>query len=214
MPANGTLEPMRAPRRGPGLRRITWLALGFESILLGVAVALGWLVGNPPFRGSHFGMPAVAGGVAATIPLLLLMRWSVLSRWAPAARFSREVEARLLPLFAGCSTLDLVIVSVAAGVGEEALFRGVIQVGLADRFGPLAGLTAASALFGLAHMVSPLYALLAGLVGAYLGGLTLAAGNLVPAILAHALYDFLALSYLLRRHRRKQAAAAVKTTDR
>jgi len=204
---------MRAPPRGSGLRRITWLALGFESALLGVAVALGWLAGNPPFRGSHFGMPAVVGGVAATIPLFLLMRWSVLSRWAPAARFAREVEARLLPLFAGCSTLDLVIVSVAAGVGEEALFRGVIQIGLADRFGSLAGLTAASALFGLAHMISPLYALLAGLVGAYLGALTLATGNIVPAILAHALYDFLALSYLLRRHRRKQAAAAAKTTD-
>ena len=42
------------------------------------------------------------------------------------------------------------------------------------------------------------YAMLAALVGGYLGWLHLASGNLLVPILAHALYDFVALRLLLR----------------
>jgi membrane protease YdiL (CAAX protease family) len=41
---------------------------------------------------------------------------------------------------------------IPVGVGEEALFRGVIQTELEERFGPTGGLFAASAIFGAVHV--------------------------------------------------------------
>jgi membrane protease YdiL (CAAX protease family) len=52
--------------------------------------------------------------------------------------------------------------------------------------------------FALVHWVSPLYGLLAGLSGVYLG-LSLDAGNeriLLTPILIHATYDFLAFVFI------------------
>ncbi len=42
----------------------------------------------------------------------------------------------------------------SVGVGEEALFRGVIQTELEERFGPTGGLIAASVLFGSIHALN------------------------------------------------------------
>jgi len=59
----------------------------------------------------------------------------------------------------------------------------------------------ASMLFGLAHLVTPTYALLAGIIGAYLGTLVFVTGDLFAPILSHALYDYVALRYLVRQDR-------------
>ena len=70
--------------------------------------------------------------------------------------------------------------------------------------GPLPGLFAASILFGLAHLVTPTYAFLAGLVGLYLGWLYLASSNLLVPVTVHSVYDFVALTFLIRQHRRRE----------
>jgi membrane protease YdiL (CAAX protease family) len=69
---------------------------------------------------------------------------------------------------------------------------------LAGWLGPWAALALVSVLFGLVHPITPAYAVLATLAGAYLGWAYLASGNLLVPVLAHALYDFTALVYLLR----------------
>jgi membrane protease YdiL (CAAX protease family) len=56
----------------------------------------------------------------------------------------------------------------------------------------------ASAVFGLLHAITPTYAILATVMGAYLGVVWIASGNLLAPIVAHALYDFVALVWLLR----------------
>jgi len=102
-------------------------------------------------------------------------------------------------LFAQSTPLELALVALAAGLGEELLFRGALQ-SLAELWmSPLVALAMVSLLFGLAHALSATYFVLATVVGAYLGWLALATGSLVPPILAHALYDLLALGVLLRR---------------
>jgi membrane protease YdiL (CAAX protease family) len=53
-------------------------------------------------------------------------------------------------------------------------------------------------IFGLLHPITPGYILIAGLMGAYLGGLWMLNGNLLTVMVAHALYDFVALVLLLR----------------
>ncbi len=108
------------------------------------------------------------------------------------------VDEFLVPLFAGVNWPQLALVSLLAGVGEELFFRGVIQPVLIGWIGIAGGLLAASVVFGLLHAITPTYALLATAVGAYLGWLALASGNLLGPMIAHGAYDFFALAYLTR----------------
>ena len=85
-----------------------------------------------------------------------------------------------------------------AGLGEELLFRGVIQSWLVSETNLWLGLAVTSILFGLAHFISRTYAVYAAVVGAYLGWLFIAFDNLLVPILTHAAYDFFALVYLVR----------------
>jgi membrane protease YdiL (CAAX protease family) len=77
---------------------------------------------------------------------------------------------------------------LAAGIGEEMLFRGVLQYELAARFGEFASVTVTSIIFGALHAVTPLYALLASLASVYFGWLYTSSGNLAVPIATHALY--------------------------
>jgi membrane protease YdiL (CAAX protease family) len=61
-----------------------------------------------------------------------------------------------------------------------------------------AALLLAAALFGVLHFITPAYAVLAGLLGLYMGVLYLVTGNLLVPIVVHSLYDFVALLYLVR----------------
>ena len=121
---------------------------------------------------------------------------------AADSRLRRVVERLLVPLFQHLSVAELAIISILAGLGEEMLFRGVLQAALAGwlegTVGVLVGLAAASVLFGFAHAITPAYFVLAMLIGAYLGGLWLWTGNLLAPIVAHAGYDFIALWYLAK----------------
>jgi membrane protease YdiL (CAAX protease family) len=109
----------------------------------------------------------------------------------------RLVQERIAPLFAGSTAAELALVAALAGLGEEALFRGVVQTALAARLPAWAAVALTAAGFGLAHCLTPAYAVLAGIVGAYLGWTFLATGNLLVPIVAHAVYDFIALAILL-----------------
>jgi membrane protease YdiL (CAAX protease family) len=181
------------------------LAIALEGGLLLVALGGGLLLGVPPFDGARVSPGALALGAAATVPTILLMWWLSSSSWRPLCRLRREVEDTIVPLFADCTMAELVLIALLAGVGEEALFRGLVQRGVAQAAGPMAGLVAASALFGLAHFVTRTYALLASILGLYLGALFLLTGNLVVPIAVHTLYDVVALLHWVRRARRTEA---------
>jgi len=114
------------------------------------------------------------------------------------ARLVAFVEARVAPIFAGMHLGQLALVAVMAGVGEELLFRGVLQPALAMRVPEWLAVTAVGVLFGIVHWLTPAYAVLAGVVGIYLGAVFLATGNLLVPIVAHALYDLVALAVLAR----------------
>jgi len=166
-----------------------------------MAWALGWLSNQPPTQQIHLSWQAGLWGLIATAPLILLMLWSTRSAWPPLELLRREIEQVLVPLFAECSLLELALIAAFAGFGEEMLFRGVFQTHLADIWNPWLALAVASTAFGLLHLVTPTYALLAGLVGAYLGCLLMLGDNLLLPISVHSLYDFVALTFLVRRHR-------------
>lgn len=76
-------------------------------------------------------------------------------------------------------------------VAEEALFRGLIQQGVASRSKPWLGLLVASLLFGAAHLAGgPLLVMFAALAGACYGLAFQLSGRLSVAILLHFLFNF------------------------
>lgn len=179
-------------------REIVLFAILIEGGLAGVAWVLGWLIGVSPWQTLRWDARDAAWGVAATLPLLPVLVVCTHAPWPPLARIRRFFDAVVRPMFASCTPLDLAGIALAAGVGEESLFRGVLQPALGRSMGAGPALAASSVLFGLLHPITPTYAVLAGLIGAYLGGVWLASDNLLVVITAHALYDFIALAYLLR----------------
>jgi membrane protease YdiL (CAAX protease family) len=116
------------------------------------------------------------------------------------------VEEKLHPLFRGSSTFELLLLSLMAGFGEELLFRWCLQGGLTSVLVPFAGaptatligLLIASVAFGMCHWINSSYAVTTFVIGLFLGLTMIWSGSfLVPAI-AHALYDFIALIYIVR----------------
>ena len=174
-------------------------AVAFEGALAVLAVFLGWLIGRPPLESLHW-VPADArlAVAAALIPLAILIP-CILYPIGPLAELLRIVEETLVPLFAGCSIIDLAIISMLAGLGEEMLFRPIVQKSLEQLLGgPWMGLAGAAVLFALAHWITTTYAVIAGLIGLYLGWLWMATGNLLVPIVTHAAYDFVVLVYLVK----------------
>ena len=174
----------------------------FEGSLAVLACVLGWFLDTPPFERVQCCWQAIVNGVLATGPPILAFWWCIRSQWSPLRRLLLELEDNVLPSFASCSLFDLALVSALAGLAEEALFRGVVQESLSARFNPWVGLLLASLLFGLLHFITPTYALLAGLISLYLGWLFLAYENLLLPMIVHALYDFVALTHLVRKKER------------
>ena len=140
-----------------------------------------------------------AYGVAAAVPMLLLFFACILWPIGPLDRIKRVAEDFIRPLFVGASLVDLAVLSFAAGFFEEMLFRGVLQTALVRSIGPVGGVALASLLFGLLHPMTITYIFLAGLLGAYLGWLLIATHNLLCPIVAHSVYDWIALIVLLHR---------------
>jgi membrane protease YdiL (CAAX protease family) len=88
---------------------------------------------------------------------------------------------------------------VLAGLGEEALFRGVIQGGLVAYIGVPMAIVVSSVLFGLAHYISKTYVVFAMTLGALFGLLYAWSGNIAVPMIAHVAYDFVALWYIYRK---------------
>jgi uncharacterized protein len=175
----------------------------FEASLIIVAVVLGWIASIDPFENLHFSEMAILYGVIGTLPLFLMF----LALEKIQGDSVVQIKNLLLnTLGAGLHRYhwtDLLILASIAGVSEELLFRGVIQPWIEHAWGATVGLIASNFLFGFVHAITPLYAVLATLVGIYLG-LSLTYGgetNLLVPIIIHGFYDFLAFVVLMRIYR-------------
>lgn len=173
-------------------------AVIFEGAVLVLAVFQGWLFDLPPFARFAWTWRDAGLGVAGTLPMFLAMWWTGTSSWPPVVRIREEVEEVAREVFVHLRGTDLLLISLLAGVAEEALFRGVLQTAFGTWISPGVGLLVASTLFGLVHFVTPLYAIMAGVIGVWLGAMLMLTGNLLAPIVAHTLYDLVALTLVVR----------------
>jgi membrane protease YdiL (CAAX protease family) len=179
-------------------RAIVTLAIAVEGGLIVLAVLLGWLLDKRPLDQFRWSFLDALYGLAATVPMLLLfflmLRWPI----GPLRRIKAFSEEVIRPLLAPCTVIDLLGISTLAGLGEEMLFRGVLQGFFAVRLGAWPAVALASLLFGLMHAITATYVVLATLLGVYLGWVYIVCEhNLLVVAVPHALYDFVALLYLL-----------------
>lgn len=173
------------------------VALVFEGAMIPVALALAPLLSVNPWAGLKFSAVALLLGIGATVLLVVLLTLLALVR----PGWFHEVEALVRPvidtLFRSRGPGPIVAVCTLAGVGEELLFRGVLQAWFAGLTGAWPAVLLASLVFGLLHHLSRTYFVMAVGIGVYLGALYQLSGNLLIPILVHALYDGVAITYLL-----------------
>jgi membrane protease YdiL (CAAX protease family) len=86
--------------------------------------------------------------------------------------------------------LAVLVIGVVAGSAEELFFRGYMQTRLGQRMPPVAAVLVTSAAFGLMHL-EWIHALLAFVIGLYLGWITEVAGSALPAIACHVINNTL-----------------------
>jgi membrane protease YdiL (CAAX protease family) len=187
-----TLRHFAANRRA--LLRVTVLV---EGGMLAVAALLGLALTVPFWASVQVDFISIAMGIVAGLIMLAGASAITESSFPFAVRMRRDMD-RLLGLFRGATLPDFLFISVLAGLGEEALFRGVIQGGLVDYVGVPLAITVASVLFGLAHYISRTYVIFATVLGALFGVLYAWSGNIAVPMIAHAAYDFVALWYIYR----------------
>ena len=130
------------------------------------------------------------GTFGAIFPLALFML--LLSKKADGIPLLGSLKSLIIidikAIFSEAKLPDLCIISAFAGLAEELLFRGVIQVKL--------GIVGASIIFGLLHFLTPAYFIIATIMGFYLGILFQYYDSLLIPIQLHFMYDLGALIYL------------------
>jgi membrane protease YdiL (CAAX protease family) len=86
--------------------------------------------------------------------------------------------------------LAVLVIGVLAGAAEEVFFRGYLLAGLREHLAPTSAVVAASAGFALFHL-EWLHALLAFVLGLWLGFITERAGSALPAVASHVVNNSL-----------------------
>ncbi len=182
----------------PGRDAVIIFAVFFEGGLAPLSLFLGWLVGHPALGRFAWSSTDALWGAVATIPLvamfLLIIQWPI----GPIGKIKKFWDEEATPLFAESTWPEIALIAISAGVGEEMLFRGVLQSSFTGWFNPAWGLIITSLLFGVLHPISIPYVVMASVVGFYLGELWVLSGNLLTVMVIHALYDFFVLAYLTR----------------
>ncbi|MEL7728480.1 CPBP family intramembrane glutamic endopeptidase [Citromicrobium bathyomarinum] len=90
----------------------------------------------------------------------------------------------------------IIWVSLGAGIGEEALFRGGVQTLAGDYIGAPLAIVLAAALFAAVHFAKPLVAAIIFVIGVLFGVVYWQTGSLLAVMIGHALYDVFALWYV------------------
>jgi membrane protease YdiL (CAAX protease family) len=172
-----------------------WPAIGGAAVTLGVAVLV---LDGPISRRTLRPSPrlillgAVAGGSMAAATYAL---YPMLVRIAP---FIATDTARL---YSGLRTPPPLIAALALPaviLGEELVWRSVVQGALVRRHGSWAGVALAAGAYALVHapVGSPVLVLVALACGLAWGALRAASASLVPTLVAHLVWDVLVLLWL------------------
>lgn len=152
--------------------------------------------------------PLTARDALLTAGAIALLLAFAPASWLMRPAREREQLRRMLPETPAQGVLWAAM-SIGAGVFEEIAWRGVLYANVSALLGsPWIAALLCAASFGVSHAYQgPRNMVLTGAIGLLLQGLVALTGSLLPAILAHALYDILVV-FVLRALARRDPAAA------
>jgi membrane protease YdiL (CAAX protease family) len=168
-----------------------WPSLGGAAVVLGVAVL--WLdpasttLLRPSLRLIVLG--AVLGGAMVVATYVL---------YPPVARMVPCIATDTARLYAAFRAPSLVVASLALApviIGEELVWRGVVQTSVVE---PFQAVVSTALLYALVHVPlgSPVLVAAAFFCGLVWGALRAATASLVPTLVAHLLWDALVLLWV------------------
>lgn len=212
----------RRHRRGTGTRLTArtlsrlpvtgWLTVQ-QLAFFGVAAWIG--IGLDLWQAKHFLPTPAALGLGGGAAILLIALMQVMERALP--RTSGQLDADLLRIWAAIPIVwkpsTIVVLSCAAGLGEEALFRGALQLFLTQHLPVAAALILTAVVFGLAHAATLRYFVATAVMGLLLGALFHYSTSLLTVMLAHAGYDLWAMRRLQHLLATQPTSQASRSTD-
>lgn len=192
----GVSDPQPPAALRPGRYAVLTLLLKMQAIYLVIALAWGMLRGIPWWTRFSWS-PWLGAGVVLGITLALASHYlfghMARTGWE-SVRWLRESCMR--PIALALPPEGVVLVSLASGFCEEALFRGIL---LSET-----GLVISTLLFSLLHLGDRRMVWMAGwalMTGFMMGGLTLWTGNLGVAVAVHVSNNY--ASFWLLQHGRR-----------
>jgi hypothetical protein len=178
--------------------QFTLIAVAFELFLIPSAWFLAWIWRGESIPSATWEKDTLPIALLLTLPLIAVLAltvWTPLRKLPPLKRMHAVVRRILGKALVRLQVWQVLAVAIAAGVGEEVLFRGALQ----PRLGPIFS----NVVFGVLHWLTPTYAIFAFLMGSYLSWAYERWPNLAIPILVHALYDAAALLVLRHQLRRE-----------
>lgn len=142
--------------------------------------------------------------VIVVLPITLLRWWPVVLReqlrvraWVWIVPIAFIVVSLALTDYTRLATagltlsLTLLLGTLLLAIGEELMFRGVVLRFMRDRYREVVAAVAASAVFGLSHIVAgPVNVVVSAMFGYLLYYTRRVSGGILVPIVVHALYDF------------------------
>jgi len=172
-----------------------WPAIGGTAVALGVAILL---LDRPrptallrPSPSLAF-LGVAAGGLMAAGTYAL---YPVCARLVPSIASD---TAKLYSAFRSPSPVVTSIALVPVVLGEELVWRGVVQASLVRHLGAWRGVILAAVVYALVHapLGSPVLVAVAFFCGLAWGALRATTASLVPTLVAHLLWDVLVLLWM------------------
>jgi len=177
----------------------------FEFVLAAIAVAIGkYLDVSALGAGFDLSPESIGAGLLWTLAPLAFVSSIRLLELEELKEIEAITQEFAQKLFVGRSKFQLALFCFSAGFGEELLFRGIFHQKLELLFGfvPAASIVAAG--FGSAHFLTPAYFAISGLSSFIFSYMFASSGNnIVVPVIAHAVYDYVALEMTLNEMKNK-----------
>ena len=172
-----------------------WLALGGASVALGVAILVFDRAASLRLLRPSVRLVLIGAAVGWSMGAATYLLYPVLARVLP---FIPTDTARLYASFRAPPLVIAALALLPVILGEELVWRGVVQTALVRRLGPWRGVTVAALAYALAHapLRSPVLVVVALSCGMAWGALRAASASLLPGLLAHLVWDILVLLWL------------------
>ena len=200
---NGLGERHELTPQGPGAEHESsvWLRYGliFYAGMVGLALLWRWGFAQEPVWFVSRAVAEQGGAPGRDILLGLLVGGTLVlvsHGLTSHTGWGRRLEQAMGESLGSLKVSHALILAGASSLGEEMLFRGALQ--------PTVGWALASLCFGLVHFVPRRdflpWTLFAIVAGGILGGLVIWTGNLLAAVVAHAVVNGINLPILVHRY--------------